>query len=92
MKKQHGVKKYKCNYCNFRSDNQSNLKKHEKAKHENELFKCEQCEYKTPRKDKIRQHTRSKHLEKKNCKKERAAHLCTCVICVYMCSPSHTLH
>ena len=40
------------------------MKKHEKAKHENEVFECEQCEYKTPRKDKIRQHTRSKHLEK----------------------------
>ena len=64
MKKQHGVKKYKCNYCNFRSDNQFNLSRHEKTMHENEVFRCEQCEYTTPRKDILRRHIRSKHLEK----------------------------
>ena len=56
MKKQHGLKKYKCNYCNFRSDNQSNLSKHEKTMHENEVLRCEQCGYTTARKDKLRQH------------------------------------
>ena len=64
MKKQHGVKKYKCDYCNFRSENLSNVNRHEKTRHENEVFKCEQCEFTTARKDKLRRHTRSKHLEK----------------------------
>ena len=64
MKKQHGLKKYKCNFCNFRSENLSNVNRHEKTKHENEVFKCDQCEYTTARKDKLRRHTRSKHLEK----------------------------
>ena len=31
MKKQHGLKKYKCNFCNFRSDKQFNIIRHEKT-------------------------------------------------------------
>ena len=40
LRKEHGLKKYKCDNCNFRADNQSNLKKHEKSKHLNYLLKC----------------------------------------------------
>ena len=31
LRKEHGLKKYKCDNCNFRADNQSNLKKNEKS-------------------------------------------------------------
>ena len=30
MKKQHGLKKYKCDYCNFHSENISNVNRHDK--------------------------------------------------------------
>ena len=64
MRNRHGLKRYKCGYCNDRFDNRTSLGRHEKQKHENVLFHCEQCEYSSPRKDRLGQHIRSKHLEK----------------------------
>ena len=64
MRKQHGLQKYKCNHCDFCSNDQSNLKRHEKTNHIYELFQCKQCKYTTPRKDKLNQHIRFKHIEK----------------------------
>ena len=34
-KKEHGLKKYKCDHCNFHSDDQSHVRTQEKSLHEN---------------------------------------------------------
>ena len=65
MRECHGFKKYKCNQCNFPSDEQSNVLKHVKFIHENINFKCDQCDFKSVRKYNVKQHIKFKHLEKK---------------------------
>ena len=65
MRERHGFKKYKCNQCNFRSDEQSNVLKHVKFIHEDINFKCDQCDFKCIRKDNLKQHIKFQHLENK---------------------------
>ena len=62
MRKRHGFKKYKCDQCNFRSNDQTNVVRHEKTTHN--IYKCEQCEYTAYEKSILQQHIRSKHMEK----------------------------
>ena len=46
MKNRHGLKKFKCNFCDYRSNDRKTLKGHENNKHNHELFKCLQYERK----------------------------------------------
>ena len=64
MRQCHGFKKYKCNQCNFRSDDRSNVLRHIKFVHEKINFKYDQCDFKCIQKDNLKQHIKCKHLEK----------------------------
>ena len=64
MKNRHGLKRFKCNFCNYRSNDRKNLKRHENNNHKHELFKCLQCEYRSARKDMLKRHIRAIHVEK----------------------------
>ena len=64
MKTRHGLKKFKCNFCDYRSNDQKTLKGHENNKHKHELFKCLQCDYRSARKDMLKRHIRAIHVEK----------------------------
>ena len=39
IKNHHGLKKFKCNFCDYRSNDRKTLKRHENDKHKHELFK-----------------------------------------------------
>ena len=62
MQIRHGFKKYKCDHCNYHSDDRSH--RHEKTVHENIKFNCDKCEYTANDKSNLKQHIRSKHMEK----------------------------
>ena len=64
MKNRHGLKKFKCNFCDYRSNDRKTLKRHENNKHKHELFKCLQCEYSSARKDMLKRHIHAIHEEK----------------------------
>ena len=64
MKTRHGLKKFKCNFCDYRSNDRKTLKGHENNKHKHELFKCLQCDYRSARKDMLERHIRAIHVEK----------------------------
>ena len=64
MKNRHGLKKFKCNFCDYRSNDRKTLKGHENNKHKHELFKCLQCDYRSARKDMLERHIRAIHVEK----------------------------
>ena len=64
MKNRHGLKKFKCNFCDYRSNDRKTLKGHENKKHNDELFKCLQCDYRSARKDMLKRHIRAIHVEK----------------------------
>ena len=64
MKNRHGLKKFKCNFCDYRSNDRKTLKGHENNKHNHELFKCLQCEYRSARKDMLKRHIQAIHVEK----------------------------
>ena len=64
MKNRHGLKKFKCNFCDYRSNDRKTLKRHGNDKHKHELFKCLQCDYRSARKDMLMRHIRAIHMEK----------------------------
>ena len=64
MKNRHGLKKFKCNFCDYRSNDRKTLKRHENDKHKHELFKCLQCDYRSGRKDMLKRHIHAMHVEK----------------------------
>ena len=64
MKNRHGLKKFKCNFCDYRSNDRKTLKRHENNKHNDELFKCLQCDYRSARKDMLKRHIHAIHMEK----------------------------
>merc|ERR1711947_1883 len=63
-RKEHGLKKYKCDHCNYHTDDRSHVSRHKKSKHGNEVFECVQCNYTYTREDNLQRHIRSKHIEK----------------------------
>ena len=65
MRERHGFRKYKCNQCNFRSDDLNKVCKHVKFVHEDIIFKCDQCDFKCVRKDNLQQLIMSQYLENK---------------------------
>ena len=68
VKNRHGLKKFKCNFCDYRSNDRKTLKGHENNKHKHELFKCLQCEYSSAQKDMLKRHIQLfsyRHLTKK---------------------------
>ena len=64
MRKRHGLKKYKCDHCNYHSDDRSHVLRHEKTIHENIKFNCDQCEYTANDNSNLKRHIRNKHMEK----------------------------
>ena len=57
------MKNYKCDHCDYRANDQSNVRKHEKAKHADFVFKCKLCEYNTQDRSNLNRHVRNKHQE-----------------------------
>ena len=65
LRKYHGLRKYKCDHCDYRTNDQINKIKYQKAKHANILLKCKLCEYNTQDRSNLIRHVRKKHNEMK---------------------------
>ena len=54
-----------CDHCDYRTNDQINKIKHQKAKHANILLKCKLCEYNTQDRSNLIRHVRKKDIEMK---------------------------